>query len=1301
MKGTKRVQRVEVLKNNRKETACNLFAAWLVFNLAVPLRPHLAVSTRKEAMKNRSHVSRYLFINVVVLLLLLSAGAGNGYATGCSPDQPGVILRELRHAFDSSTFLCPRKWDARNDPVFGNWQAGGGSLNLPVITAAVGLYHSPDASMSWYPSRRNNPNPTGYKMSYRNWWVWFLASQLGENPRSYFPPEFNPPPIAPDTNLNFFKGTEMFSNIYEASVVTSVIAVRYWAHTHNDTALNDLAKRYLRATWAIYAMAAGKGPVWTFAMGIDTSTGKPIRSPSATPRPGKWEFNPAAPRKGTGYHINAPFLALAGMRSKLTGHYESDDKFTLFARAIQWPYPANYENQDQESVLNWLSSRWNALGQPDNLYGLTQADIDSIATLRQDGSNAASFLPWLGNIRMATTYRIVGWPGYRASCMEQNLNGNTPSMYGVLYTEDDPNDADPSHAIATFLYPWSDRGKARPRGLCELQNGRMRANDFPGDELQPPREVYTNLPTSQATFHLVLSAGNAPQLGETNPAFWPPPAPKAGPSPSVFTPADTAFGGDIAWVTDSLPEGAVPGGYNEDWVWVAANPSPYTEAPYVHQSYLVPGDAHQHYFTSPTETLTVNTGDSLYTYVYLDPANPPSEVMLQWYEPATGWEHRAFWGADNLPWGTLGTNSRRYMGSLPQPVGEWARLEVPASMVGLEGRTLTGMAFTLYGGRATWDEAGKNILGMQTNLAPGRAATQSSTWNGQSAQYAVDDNTAGIVSHTNLNAQAWWQLDLGNSYWLSRINIWNRTDCCADRLSNFYVFVSDQPFDSSDLNATLNQPGVLAYYINGQAQTPSIAIIGRSGRYIRVQLTGTNYLSLAELEVFGEPNPLTPPPTITINDTSVSEGNAGTTSAVFTASLSAASSNTVLVNYASADGTATAYSDYTPVSGTLTFSPGQTSKTISVPIIGDTIVENNETLFLNLSSPSNATIADGQGRATIINDDAVAPVASNDVVWVEDGLPQGAVATPDTDGWNWTGMGSYPPPFSGGLAHSSPYRAGSHQHYFTGAGGASALQVNAGDKLFAYVFLDPMNPPSEIMLQWNDGTWWDHRAYWGPSEQTGYGGYRVGALPPTGRWVRLEVPASLVALEGKTVTGMAFTLYGGSATWDYTGKSRPETVWVEDALPGGAVAVPDTDGWNWVSGFTPAAFSGNVSHQSALLSGMHQHYFYNALGSSALPINVGDKLFVYIYLDPANPPTEIMLQWNEGSSWDHRAYWGQDLITFGMTNPVRTYMGNLPQTGKWVRLEVPARAVNLEGKTVTGMAFTLYGGRATWDRVGK
>lgn len=123
-------------------------------------------------------------------------------------------------------------------------------------------------------------------------------------------------------------------------------------------------------------------------------------------------------------------------------------------------------------------------------------------------------------------------------------------------------------------------------------------------------------------------------------------------------------------------------------------------------------------------------------------------------------------------------------------------------------------------------------------------------------------------------------------------------------------------------------------------------------------------------------------PTLSINDTSVTEGDGGTTSATFTVTLSAASGFTVTVNYATADGTATAGSDYQSTNGTLTFNPGQTTQTITVLINGDTTFEPNETFFVNLSAPASATVVDAQGQGTITNDDAAPPIPAitiNDV----------------------------------------------------------------------------------------------------------------------------------------------------------------------------------------------------------------------------------------------------------------------------------------------------------------------------------
>ncbi len=118
-----------------------------------------------------------------------------------------------------------------------------------------------------------------------------------------------------------------------------------------------------------------------------------------------------------------------------------------------------------------------------------------------------------------------------------------------------------------------------------------------------------------------------------------------------------------------------------------------------------------------------------------------------------------------------------------------------------------------------------------------------------------------------------------------------------------------------------------------------------------------------------------PVPSLSIDDVAVVEGNSGITNAVFTVTLGAPSGQTVSVNYATANGTATQPADYTATSGTLTFTPGQTTRTITVPVVGEIVPEASETFFVNLSGATNATIADNQGTGTITNDDV--PVTVN------------------------------------------------------------------------------------------------------------------------------------------------------------------------------------------------------------------------------------------------------------------------------------------------------------------------------------
>ncbi len=114
----------------------------------------------------------------------------------------------------------------------------------------------------------------------------------------------------------------------------------------------------------------------------------------------------------------------------------------------------------------------------------------------------------------------------------------------------------------------------------------------------------------------------------------------------------------------------------------------------------------------------------------------------------------------------------------------------------------------------------------------------------------------------------------------------------------------------------------------------------------------------------------TPLPEFSIDDVSAPEGDSGTTDFTFTVSRSGDTTEASSVDYATTDGTATAPSDYTAIGDTtLGFAAGQTSRTVTVEVNGDTDVEPDETFFVDLSSPTNAVIEDARGRGTIVNDD--------------------------------------------------------------------------------------------------------------------------------------------------------------------------------------------------------------------------------------------------------------------------------------------------------------------------------------------
>jgi len=163
----------------------------------------------------------------------------------------------------------------------------------------------------------------------------------------------------------------------------------------------------------------------------------------------------------------------------------------------------------------------------------------------------------------------------------------------------------------------------------------------------------------------------------------------------------------------------------------------------------------------------------------------------------------------------------------------------------------------------------------------------------------------------------------------------------------------------------------------------SIEVIGdtRNGvnEKFTVNLISANGAALVDNQGTGTINNDDAVPTLKILDTQVLEGNSGTVPAVFTVQLSQASERDVSVYYNTAYGNATAPTDFTTTGGLLTIAAGQTTGTIAVPVLGEALNEFDETFYVNLVTPTNATIADSQGLGTIVNDDPLPSLSINDV----------------------------------------------------------------------------------------------------------------------------------------------------------------------------------------------------------------------------------------------------------------------------------------------------------------------------------
>ncbi|HEX2700923.1 MAG TPA: Calx-beta domain-containing protein [Acidimicrobiales bacterium] len=180
---------------------------------------------------------------------------------------------------------------------------------------------------------------------------------------------------------------------------------------------------------------------------------------------------------------------------------------------------------------------------------------------------------------------------------------------------------------------------------------------------------------------------------------------------------------------------------------------------------------------------------------------------------------------------------------------------------------------------------------------------------------------------------------------------------------------------SGALDVSFSGDGKLVTDIGAATADVARAVALQAGKILVAGTTSLNGGDFALVRVEGDVGG-------TITDVTVTEGDAGTTNAVFSVTLSAAATVPVSIQYATADVTATAGVDYAASAGTITFAVGETLKSITVPVVGDTNVEPDETFLVNLTNATNLGTLDVSGTATITNDDVLVAAPAQVGYWL-------------------------------------------------------------------------------------------------------------------------------------------------------------------------------------------------------------------------------------------------------------------------------------------------------------------------------
>lgn len=274
---------------------------------------------------------------------------------------PGQLLAELNNLVQTGNLLYVCDYKPNLSPTFNAW--AGGSENLPVIAAAIALFDGPVINGT----------------DYRTWWPSFFNHQASTSGTGH---------------VNYFKGSELFSNVYDAATTIGVLVARYWAHVHANSTIESLAADYLRRTW--YAYALGTSPQAFDSIYRDQGSTR------------TWI---------AGQTGQCPTLALASPRSKM--YYGQDSKRWLTAKILGYNQTC-YKLPDHKPIVDYVVSQYSGVS------GLSSSEVTSLRALINNTTIPSNLASVLGVVRMERDFHWLLWSdGRRVTYyLGQQLNNN-------------------------------------------------------------------------------------------------------------------------------------------------------------------------------------------------------------------------------------------------------------------------------------------------------------------------------------------------------------------------------------------------------------------------------------------------------------------------------------------------------------------------------------------------------------------------------------------------------------------------------------------------------------------------------------------------------------------------------------------------------------------------------------------------------------------------------------------------------------------------------------------------------------